>query len=351
MTAEMGSSSAGSEERSNRFPRWLVVLAAFLEVLVVVGAIIAWPKWFGFAERKPWNYLDVFLVPVAVAGATVWLTLAQDKRQHEAEEEQDRRRREDEIIRRQIELDVEEQRAQDEALEAYLDEISQLLTDEKRPLSRARPGDNLSTVTRARTLTALTRLDGHRKRSVLQFLYESGLVIKARVVVDLKGADLSAANLSAANLSSVNLSEADLRGDDLSEAALIEADLSSTNLYKADLSGADLLRGDLSAANLSEADLSEAHLIGTNLHKVNLRRGDLRRAFLRAAHLHEAELQGAVLEAVHLEGANLQGAHLEEANLQGAHLEEAIMTNGQKYEEWLNDKEGSGENGENSGSS
>src|SRR5215208_3202535 len=346
MTAEMGSSSAGSEERSNRFPRWLVVLAAFLEVLVVVGAIIAWPKWFGFAERKPWNYLDVFLVPVAVAGATVWLTLAQDKRQHEAEEEQDRRRREDEIIRRQIELDVEEQRAQDEALEAYLDEISQLLTDEKRPLSRARPGDNLSTVTRARTLTALTRLDGHRKRSVLQFLYESGLVIKARVVVDLKGADLSAANLSSANLS-----EADLRGDDLSEAALIEADLSSTNLYKADLSGADLLRGDLSAANLSEADLSEAHLIGTNLHKVNLRRGDLRRAFLRAAHLHEAELQGAVLEAVHLEGANLQGAHLEEANLQGAHLEEAIMTNGQKYEEWLNDKEGSGENGENSGSS
>jgi uncharacterized protein YjbI with pentapeptide repeats len=326
LTAEMGSSSAGSEERSNRFPRWLVVLAAFLEVLVVVGAIIAWPKWFGFAERKPWNYLDVFLVPVAVAGATVWLTLAQDKRQHEAEEEQDRRRREDEIIRRQIELDVEEQRAQDEALEAYLDEISQLLTDEKRPLSRARPGDNLSTVTRARTLTALTRLDGHRKRSVLQFLYESGLVIKARVVVDLKGADLSAANLSAANLSSVNLSEADLRGDDLSEAALIEADLSSTNLYKADLSGADLLRGDLSAANLSEADLSEAHLIGTNLHKVNLRRGDLRRAFLRAAHLHEAELQGA-------------------------HLEEAIMTNGQKYEEWLNDKEGSGENGENSGSS
>src|SRR5215208_7630750 len=241
MTAEMGSSSAGSEERSNRFPRWLVVLAAFLEVLVVVGAIIAWPKWFGFAERKPWNYLDVFLVPVAVAGATVWLTLAQDKRQHEAEEEQDRRRREDEIIRRQIDLDVEEQRAQDEALEAYLDEISQLLTDEKRPLSRARPGDNLSTVTRARTLTVLTRLDGHRKRSVLQFLYESGLVIKARVVVDLKG-------------------------------------------------------GDLSAANLSEADLSEAHLIGTNLHKVNLRRGDLRRAFLRAAHLHEAELKGAHLE-------------------------------------------------------
>jgi uncharacterized protein YjbI with pentapeptide repeats len=341
MTAEMGSSSAGSEERSNRFPRWLVVLAAFLEVLVVVGAIIAWPKWFGFAERKPWNYLDVFLVPVAVAGATVWLTLAQDKRQHEAEEEQDRRRREDEIIRRQIELDVEEQRAQDEALEAYLDEISQLLTDEKRPLSRARPGDNLSTVTRARTLTALTRLDGHRKRSVLQFLYESGLVIKARVVVDLKGADLSAANLSSVNLSeadlrSARLNAADLRGDDLSEAALIEADLSSTNLYKADLSGADLLRGDLSAANLSEADLSEAHLIGTNLHKVNLRRGDLRRAFLRAAHLHEAELQGA---------------HLEEANLQGAHLEEAIMTNGQKYEEWLNDKEGSGENGENSGSS
>src|SRR5918999_1227509 len=312
MTAERGSSSAGSEERSNRFPRWLVVLAVLLVVLVVVGAIIAWPKWFGFAERKPWNYLDVFLVPVAVAGATVWLTLAQDKRQHEAEEEQDRRHREAEKIRRQIELDVEEQRAQDEALEAYLDEISQLLTDEKRPLSRARPGDNLSTVTRARTLTALTRLDGHRKRSVLQFLYESGLVIKERVVVDLKGADLSEANLSATNLHKVKLRRGDLR----------RAFLRAAHLHEAELQGADLEAVHLEGANLEGAHLEEGNLQG--------------------AHLEEANLEGA-----HLEGANLQGAHLEEANLEGAHLEGAIMPNGQKYEEWLNDKEGSGENGEN----
>jgi hypothetical protein len=125
---------------------------------------------------------------------------AQRKRELEVEEAQRKRELEVEEAQRKRELEVEEARAQDQALEAYLDDISQLLTDEKRPLSRARLSDNLSTMARARTLTTLARLDGSRKRSVLQFLYESGLVIKDRVVVDLRGADLSNAHLSAANL-------------------------------------------------------------------------------------------------------------------------------------------------------
>ena len=68
--------------------------------------------------------------------------------------------RETEQGQRQRELEVALQRSQDDALQAFLDQISQLLTDKERPLRRARPGDNLSAVARARTLTALTRLDG-----------------------------------------------------------------------------------------------------------------------------------------------------------------------------------------------
>ncbi len=85
---------------------------------------------------------------------------------------------------------IEERRAQDEALQAYLDQISQMLTDEDRPLQRARLGDRLSTVARARTLTVLPRLDSIRKRSVVQFLYESGLINREGTVLSLVSANL-----------------------------------------------------------------------------------------------------------------------------------------------------------------
>jgi uncharacterized protein YjbI with pentapeptide repeats len=263
-----------------------------------------------------------------------------------------------EKAQRERELALEEQRTQKESLQAYLDQMGRLLLE--NDLRRSEAFSETSILARVRTLTVLQGLHGSRKGRMLQFLYESNLIMQDHVVIYLTGADLSAASLSAAylseadlsatNLRSARLNASDLRGANLSAADLSEADLSAANLHVADLSGADLLRADLSAANLSAinlsaADLSEAHLTGANLHKADLNRGVLRRALLSAAHLHEAELQGADLEAVHLEGANLQGAHLEGANLQGAHLEEAkleaahlegaTMPNGQKYEEWI----------------
>src|SRR3712207_6525576 len=89
--------------------------------------------------------------------------------------------------------------------------------------------DSLITVARARTLTVLPRLGGDRKARVVQFLYESGLITKDKVIVDLlKGADLHGANLGEAQLSYANLSRANLS----------EADLSGADLSGADLSGA-----------------------------------------------------------------------------------------------------------------
>jgi hypothetical protein len=105
-----------------------------------------------------------------------------------------------------------ERRAQDEVLQAYLDNMSDMLIPSKdqRSLYDERAPDSLRTVARARTLTALPRLDGNRKARVVQFLYESGLIIEERGIVDLKGANLSGANLSGANLSGADLSEAHL---------------------------------------------------------------------------------------------------------------------------------------------
>jgi hypothetical protein len=114
---------------------------------------------------------DILAVPITVGVAVPLINWLQKKR----------------------ELDVEDQRAQDEALQACLDEMSRLLTDKDRPLRRSRPGDDLSAVARARTLAVLRRLDSRRKGSVVQFLHESELIKKDKPVFLLAGIDLSEA--------------------------------------------------------------------------------------------------------------------------------------------------------------
>jgi uncharacterized protein YjbI with pentapeptide repeats len=102
-----------------------------------------------------------------------------------------------------------DRRAQDDALEAYLDDMTDLMTvHHLRSPSQGEDPEGLRAVARARTLTLLRRLDGERKAHVVQFLYESGLIRTIRTVVDLHGADLSGAHLSGANLSGANLFEA-----------------------------------------------------------------------------------------------------------------------------------------------
>jgi uncharacterized protein YjbI with pentapeptide repeats len=147
-------------------------------------------------------------------------------------------------------------------------------------------------------LAVLTKVDGVRKRTVLQFLYESGLIYNAPLVLSLNGADLREANLKGTDLSAASLSEVDLFKADLSRANLINADLSRTNLTKANLSRADLIRTDLSGTNLSEADLFRADL-------------------------SEADLSGA------------RGW----TDDQVESLEGATMPNGQKYEDWIKSRD------------
>jgi uncharacterized protein YjbI with pentapeptide repeats len=156
-----------------------------------------------------------------------------------------------------IQQQAEEQRAQDEALQAYLEGLGNLLLYEE--LLSSQLGDDVRTLARARTLTILGQVDGARKRSVVLFLYESQLILwyepeliqKDLPIVVLSGSDLSEANLSEAQLSNASLRLTDLRRADLSGADLWNADL-----WSADLSGADLSEANLSEAFLDSADLS-----------------------------------------------------------------------------------------------
>jgi hypothetical protein len=147
--------------------------------------------------------MQLLVVPAALAIGGFWLTnRAQKLRDKENEDAQKRRDDENEQRRRQ-ELFLEQQRAQDAALQSYLDQMSHLILE--KALFVSQPRDVQRTLARARTLTVLERLDGDRKRYVLQFLYESGLVTRDRVVIGLTGADLRGADLGGVDLGGADL--------------------------------------------------------------------------------------------------------------------------------------------------
>src|SRR5215212_2229069 len=151
-------------------------------------------------------------------------------------------------LKHQRELQV--QHVQENALSAYLDQMVRLLNDRERPLRRSQRGDEVSILAKGRTLRVLPRLDSGGKARVLQFLYETGLIIKDRSVVDLLGADLRGADLRGADLRGVNLGGADLSRANLGGADLRGVDLRGANLREANLHWTDLISADLSRADL-----------------------------------------------------------------------------------------------------
>jgi hypothetical protein len=201
-----------------------------------------------------------------------------------------------------------DQQAQDAALQTYLDQMSTLLLD--KGLNGAFEGGakgnrEVRTLAQARTLTVLERLDPTRKRQVMQFLVDASLVQNApgeEPVMSLIGAELSGVDLTYS-----------APGDAQPYAAVPVLDLSS--------------------ADLTYADLSGANLSGTVMHGTRLVGADLRGVNLNGTVLHDANLSGANL-------SHATGKSAEQLDGQAGSLEGAIMPNGQKYEDWLKDKEG-----------
>jgi len=152
--------------------------------------------------------------------------------------------------RAEAERELAEQRAQDEALQAYLDRMDTLLLE--KDLRNAQQDSEVRTLARARTLTVLGSFDPSHKTAAMQFLVEARLVFRGLgqldPAIDLYGAPLSETDLSSANLSGATLGEANLRGANLSDALL-----GGATLYKADLSGANLSGAVVTKEQLREA--------------------------------------------------------------------------------------------------
>src|SRR5918994_1471968 len=198
------------------------------------------------------QFLGVLAIPVVIAVGGWMFNWQQNIRQNDLEEK-----------RASNEQALENQRAQDTALQAYLDQMSQLMLEGN--LRGSEEGSEVRTLARARTRTVLARLDGRRKGSVVQFLYEASLLKKEHPVVSLslvslRGADLSRLSLKGAYLTNAILNKADLSGAELNganlrRAILNDADLSEAYLAEANLSGAELIGANMRGAYLKEADL------------------------------------------------------------------------------------------------
>ena len=234
-------------------------------------------EWFGLGGTGEKTGLDLLQavaaisIPIVVVVMGAIFTRAQSESQQQAEE----------------------QRAQDTALQSYLDQMSQLLIDED--LRNSDPDDEVRTLARARTLTVLNRLDGRRKGSVMRFLKEAELIEQGKFhgrpddypIIKLHEADLTKVDLTDGNLHRTYLFAANLSGADLSGASMLDASLVGADLSGADLSGADMRRTELYLA-----DLSGANLAGNDLTTSFLDGADLSGADLSSAELTDEQLGG-----------------------------------------------------------
>jgi uncharacterized protein YjbI with pentapeptide repeats len=248
----------------------IIIVSVGIIVFILLGYLLKW-DWTGFNEhfgpnvqqyqatKTLWDWLQllaVLAIPVVVGLGAAWFTRVQQQSDTEAAEK-----------RAQTEREIALDNQREAALQAYIDNLSALLLD--RALRHAQ-FDEARTIARVRTLRVLPRLDGERKRNVIQFLHESGLIDKDDFirVIDLHEADLREACLDDAELEWANLSGAKLMGANLKGSKLMGAKLDRANLsIFHDPKTKKPINTDLSEADLSKATLFNANLEGANLSK------------------------------------------------------------------------------------
>ena len=164
---------------------------------------------------------------------------------------------------------LDQEARQNSELQDYLSTVGDL------PSNRDPAAD---TSAQAQTLTVLPDLDPDQKRTVMQFLYQAGLIDKDNPRIGLFYADLTSANLKGTDsqenkfvLDNVNLRGVNLQDADLAYISMKGSNVSNSHLVNTDLSNADLSDASLYHAYLENVDLSGANLNATDLSEVDLR--------------------------------------------------------------------------------
>jgi len=296
--------------------------------------------------KKLWDWMQLLIIPLVLAVAAFLFNRSE---RMSANKLADRREREA--------YQIERRRTQDTTLQNYLDEMAEFLLYRNTTtgnLLRMEPEDGVKSILRARTLAALDGLvdpDGDnpdklqsfsrrksldRKRSLLQFLFESGLIEKDTPIVGLQDA-----NLREAYLREVVIRDANLEGSDLGYADLLYANFSGNKLSKANMGFAYLRGANLEGAILEGTDVNNANReLPLDQKEETFDRFEVN---LKDAVLKKANLAGSDLRGSDLTGANLDGAELDPVDLKAATVENeqlasckslagTVMPDGSRYE-------------------
>ncbi|MBC8554419.1 MAG: pentapeptide repeat-containing protein [Candidatus Brocadiales bacterium] len=229
-----------------------------------------------------WDWLGLLIIPLILSGGALFFN-------HQA---------------RKSERKIAAKRIQENALQSYIDKISDLILENnllnaKSILLSNKPAGNINEIVETQqakeisafhvaqtiTITALRSLEKERRDTVILFLRDSGLSDFILISASLEHINLQGSNLEGFNLSQINLSYSNLRKANLSRANLTNANLFGANLYRVDFSKANLTRADLSASVLRRALFLNSDLSGASLDVVNL----------RWSHFYGAVLDGASL--------------------------------------------------------
>ena len=236
-----------------------------------------------------WDLVELLLVPIALSGGA-WL-LSENQKQ------------------------IEEKRAQEaryqKYYEDYLDKVGQILLrfDDSK---RLEDHEDAKIILRALTITTLKNLDPIRKGNIIQFLYETGLIVDGVNIISLDYADLSKIDLQDRFLAGINLS-----GSNLSDANLKNVFLGG-RFKLPDLSAVQPSYWPSLPDNLTQ---KEGKYMSSNLSKTDLTNADLTNAKLDNTNFTDVTWKGSILK-----GARLKDAKLDIANVKkNAKLDERTV--------------------------
>ena len=255
-------------------------------------------RWFavGISDKTSWEWMELLIIPLFLAVGAFYLENQIERRQERIAFE-----------RYQQESQIADERAKQETLTSYFEQMKELLLSEN--LRRASEDSEVRSVARAITTTAVGELDSQRNRLLLSFLQESNLIRSAEeteleseikplsllVKLDFSGAALSNVTLRRTNLRRATFRGANLTAADLSVTDLSSADFSGATLREATFFGATLREAIFSRADLSEANLSETDLSGANLVEADLRKAAFINATLSEAIVSESQLEESII--------------------------------------------------------
>jgi len=256
----------------------VVVLVTLVIVLVMFVNVpeLGWTDHFKSTKERVWELAKLLIIPGTLGLIAYYLNKRQYINTQELAARQEKSAQA--IAKDQIE---------EAALQKYFDRMTMLLL-EKELRDQAKDSE-VSSLAEVRTLTVLRRMNGERKRNILHFLYESGLIMATKQIVNLHRADLTQLSLVQTNLEQANLAGANFTGANLSGNVLAGAILEQSNLTQVNLTGADLTGANLTAAKLTQTDLTRANLTEADLTQANLKGAKLTDTTLTMAKLTEAE--------------------------------------------------------------